>query len=636
MSSSSSIPNSPPPAAHTFIAGEEEYRLERAAAHMGLEQGRMPKKSWAALLYNDLSARMHSVGYVGNDERVDEYGTLHSLRRRKKRQPQEYDQLADLFSAPSSSSPSRTRPQRQTVTDLFQAPSEESGGQTELVTDDSSEEVIDMVEGGSLGAAAFGIVKGIVGPAILYLPSGFYKSGWAVSIPCMLFATGMFVYNAYRLLECWKVESDRNHKVESRLKEVQALLQHADEKKMNHKNNMNGNIYNNNYNNHLESGEQPPPPPPPQQQQYGATVVQQDSLFQAKLLTYPELAKRAFGPYSIFVDLGISLMQFGVCLTYLIFVPDNLYQCGKALLGIHSFSKLTFLWIMIVIEIPISWIRDIRKLTTTNVIASLLIAFGLLAVLGMAFFQGLQTVVVDEATGESELAFVQNMQTLKPATPLWFPIIGTSFFMMEGSIALIVPLQQAVYRPEDQAKFPDLYRTCAFYIVLCYISFSLVTCAAFGSHIKTALTASLTGPLATIVQLAYSIAVILTFPLQAFPAMEVAIPLLFRMTTTAPSGPVAPTVTPLQRNLYATAIVVALGLVAMVSINYLGNIVSLVGSFFGIPLGLVFPPLIHNQLVKDSTPATKLKNYCVALIGFVAMSLASVNTLLTWDQGAES
>ena len=61
--------------------------------------------------------------------------------------------------------------------------------------------------------------------AILYLPRGFQVSGYAVAIPAMLFATFMYIFNAHRLLDCWKVESDKNHKIAARMEEVRALLE---------------------------------------------------------------------------------------------------------------------------------------------------------------------------------------------------------------------------------------------------------------------------------------------------------------------------------------------------------------------------------------------------------------------------
>jgi hypothetical protein len=54
------------------------------------------------------------------------------------------------------------------------------------------------------------------------------------------------------------------------------------------------------------------------------------------LLTYPDLARRAFVSGSAVVQPGIALMQLGVCLTYLIFVPQKLFL----LLAINMFAAL--------------------------------------------------------------------------------------------------------------------------------------------------------------------------------------------------------------------------------------------------------------------------------------------------------
>ena len=648
-------------APHTYVAGEDEGRLRAAAQHLGLQdgQGRAPKTSWTSLLLHDntlTAARMHSVGTVARDERVDEFGTLHlmSVRRRDRGAAattlaapsvppkiSSYDKLTDLFAKPSL--PEEQEEEEEIMVALKMGDEDQVVPPKKTLDDYDDDDLIveDMVEGGSLVSAMFGIVKGTVGPAILYLPRGFYVSGYAVAVPCMIFATGMFIFSAYRLLECWKLESDKNHQVETRLKEVQALLggspkqqqhlgggvtNHSDslalllQKSPNH--NHRRKTQNNNHNS---------------RSQYGATQVQQiitDHGYVSKLLTYPELAKRALGPWSVLVEVGIALFQFGVCLTYLIFVPDNLHACAKAL-GLEV-SKPVLLWMMIGVEIPLSWIRDIRRLTTTNVIASLLILLGLGSVLWMAVLEGTH-VTYNADTQENELLLTQNLRSLKPVTENWFLFVGTSFFMMEGSITLLVPLQEAVYRPEDRARFPDINRTVTSWIVVFYICFSVVACAAFGSHMQTALTASLTGKLATFVQVAYSIAVMLTFPLQAFPAMEVAIRMMHKVTgsTSSRDRTIDDKEHDWERNRFATIIVIVLGVIAVYSVNYLGNVVSILGSLFGIPLALVFPPLMHNALIKDSSVVTRSTNYLVVLVGFFAMAAASFNTIVQWDAGAE-
>jgi uncharacterized membrane protein YhiD involved in acid resistance len=76
-------------------------------------------------------------------------------------------------------------------------------------------------------------------------------------------------------------------------------------------------------------------------------------------------------------------------------------------------------------------------------------------------------------------------------------------------------------------------------------------------------------------------------------------------------------------------------MLAFVAIDYLGNVVSLLGSLVGIPTALVYPPLMHNILVRDRSKATRLINYCVAGIGFLAMGATSYTTIVSWNKGSE-
>ena len=478
------------------------------------------------------------------------------------------------------------------------------------------EENIDIVEGGSLPAAIFGIVKGTVGPAILYLPAGFQTSGYAVAIPAMILATSLYIYNAHRLLECWHVENERNHALAARLAHVQAALLLPSQQPMGRAGG---------------GGDDGCIVRP-------TTVASAPPQYIPTLLTYPELARRAFGSrYSLLVDFGISALQFGVCLTYLIFVPANLYECCRAIFGV-SVPKVYFLFFMVLIEIPLSWITDIRKLTPTNVLATLLIFYGLCMVMLMAMAQSLR---MDD---HHVTAWQDNLASLPAWTDAWFIFIGTSFFMMEGSITLLVPLQEAVFLPEDKAKFPAINQKVTTWIVVFYIFFSFICVAGFGEGLQTAMTASLKGSLASSVQLAYAVAVILTFPLQAFPAMEVTHKFLVRGNAKSnqtkwwnhPADAVAhdPRRAAVQRQIMATVVTAAMGVMALAAIDYLGNVVSILGSLFGIPLALVFPPLMHNILVKDSSPVTRGMNYGVVVFGFFAMGAASFATIVSWNKGA--
>jgi hypothetical protein len=70
--------------------------------------------------------------------------------------------------------------------------------------------------GGDLKSAILGIVKGMVGPAILYLPHGFAQAGWVIAVPMLFASTALYLASSASLLECWKVESTNNKRMSVR------------------------------------------------------------------------------------------------------------------------------------------------------------------------------------------------------------------------------------------------------------------------------------------------------------------------------------------------------------------------------------------------------------------------------------
>lgn len=574
----------PTPVASTYVAGDDPSRLKDAAAYLGLDkaQARRPttrvREAVGSLLSDTTmeSARMHSVGTLASDERVDEGGTIHLMtltrRRRAGGARPAYETGGDLMS-------------------IFRRSMEIADGDGD--EGEEEYEVVDTVEGGSLGAATFGIIKGTIGPAILFLPRGFKMAGWGVAIPALLFSTATYLYSATRLLDCWRIEKI---KIE-RLEEIKALL---DDKE-------------NNYGSTEGAGasEAPKGPVDPHMASADGTM-----------LTYPELAKRAFGKYALFVSAGIAILQFGVCLTYFIFVPENLVAVTHSLTG-KVVPQEAFLIAMIFAEIPFTWIRDIRRLTPTNILASLLIFFGLASCLGIALFRDY---------GDSSL--LKEISQLPPVNhDTWFMFIGTAFYMFEGAMTLVVPLQEAVFTPEDKAKFPALNKRVMWSIVTFYCFFATTCWAAFGEGLKTAMTASLpSGALTTAVQIAYSVAVFFTFPLQAFPALEVTL-----RTTTTKVGTTDHDYdsATFRRNVKASFLVCFLGLIAYFAQDYLGNVASILGSAIGVPVALICPNLMHNILVKNNSFCTRMMNYCVVCIGIFAFVVASTTTILNWSSGAE-
>ncbi|KAG7354060.1 transmembrane amino acid transporter [Nitzschia inconspicua] len=420
--------------------------------------------------------------------------------------------------------------------------------------------------GGDLPSAVLGIIKGMVGPAILYLPHGFANAGWAVAIPILILCTMLFLSSAACLLDSWKLER-------TKAAEANALVRKKAKR---------------------------------------------------VILSYPELAYRALGaPGEATVKIGIALMQSGVCLTYLIFVPQNLKTVTKILLG-YDINASYFMTVMLLFQIPMSWIRDIRKLTITNLLANVLILYGLVTCLCFAFANAVKSDTGRRALEEIVYKFT-NLDAFKSE---WFLFIGTSVLLFEGSITLLVPLQEAVYREEDRERFPEVYKRVIFGIISFYTFFGIVCWMCFGDDVKTVMTTSLPeGNLAATVQLAYSIAVIFTFPLQNFPSLEIAT-MSISSSMKATCGRCTSWLQ--YRNVIASALVCLLAVVAVATMESLDKVVSLMGSLLGCPLAFVFPPLIHNSLDDNLNAGRRRFNWIIAGLGFCAMVLASFTTLLKW------
>merc|ERR1740117_705553 len=102
-------------------------------------------------------------------------------------------------------------------------------------------------------------------------------------------------------------------------------------------------------------------------------------------------------------------MQSGVVLTYLIFVPQNLKVVTNIVFG-YDLDPSYFIIIMLLYEIPMSWVRDIRKLTVTNLLANALILYGLITCLGFAFSDAIKNVDGRGPTEEIMFRF-KNLDT---------------------------------------------------------------------------------------------------------------------------------------------------------------------------------------------------------------------------------
>lgn len=537
--------------------------------------------------------------------------------------------------------------------------------------------------GGDLKSAVLGVVKGMVGPAILYLPHGFAQAGWVVAVPMLFASTALYLASSASLLECWKVETTNRKRMlelesrgESSGEGHHAVLEMKELRKSNiSRNSVGGSISGSSSTEDFDN-----------EFLEGALVVDNSSNTAdiapatsaanaaATSLSYPDLAKKAYGSRGqTLVKIGIAAMQSGVCLTYLIFVPQNMRSSCRALFGMDITTSF-FLFLMVLVQIPLSWIRDIRHLTVTNALANGLIMYGLITCLGFAFQNAIVPISADleENGGEDDESdnndggdyedsqrgplaeiFYKFFHLTAFNSSGWFLFIGTSVLLFEGSITLLIPLQEAVATPQDRQTFPQMYPNVILCIIWFYTFFGIFCWMSFGDEVHTVMTTSLpeNSSLATTVQLAYSVAVMLTFPLQNFPSLEIACTAIASGLQTVSTSVTVRSNNNLfrilqilqRRDVLSSFLVCALALVAILTMERLDKVVSLMGGLLGCPLAFVFPPLIHNKLA-SMTPGSgsegsggyslsdrrRLQNKIVASLGLGAMIVATIATILKW------
>ena len=345
------------------------------------------------------------------------------------------------------------------------------------------------------------------------------------------------------------------------------------------------------------------------------------------------------------------LQQFGIVLTYYIFVPKNL---SKAFVSFFDASPPLHMLVifMALIQIPLSYITDITRLAPFNLIANGMIFYGLAPCVCYALLSSnlpTEGFMREDESGRYDgfttlpyppFSVFDNLVHLKPLCSKWYLFIGTSVLLFEGLIALLIPLLSSITDPYLVKNFKFIFGKTMVLIVFFYTFFSLINWASFGPDVDILLTTSLpSGAMSGSVQVFYSIAVLLTFPLQNFPALQI-LTKLSKLSKTnvlkvnAGCGVVKVNYT-LKRNVITTVVILALGLVGFVIRDDLAHLVSLIGAFFGIPLAFILPMAIHNKICQP-VGLRRVLNLLVIGFGCCAMAGASFITVYSWnDKHAE-
>lgn len=266
--------------------------------------------------------------------------------------------------------------------------------------------------------------------------------------------------------------------------------------------------------------------------------------------------------------LSIVLSQVGFVSAYIVFTSENLQAFILAVSNCRTWIDIKFMVLMqLVIFLPLSLIRDISKLAATALIADFLILLGLVYL----YYYNILTIVTNH--GVSDIVNFNSRD--------WTLFIGTAIFTFEG-IGLIIPIQESMKNPK---KFPPVLGGVMIVITIIFVSMGALSYAAYGSSTKTVVLLNLPqdDKFVNAVQFLYSLAILLSTPLQLFPAIRIAENELFTR-----SGKYNPYIK-WQKNIFRFFLVMVCALIAWGGAGDLDKFVALVGSFACVPLVYVYP-----------------------------------------------
>ncbi|KAJ5156743.1 hypothetical protein N7492_009546 [Penicillium capsulatum] len=320
-----------------------------------------------------------------------------------------------------------------------------------------------------------------------------------------------------------------------------------------------------------------------------------------------------FGKHMRRIILGsIVLSQLGFVSAYIVFVSQNLQAFVLAVSKCRSFIDIKFMVILqLVIFLPLSLIRDISKLGFTALIADVFILLGLLYI----YYYDVSTLVSNGG--------ISDIISFNPST--WSMFIGTAIFTYEG-IGLIIPIQESMKQPR---RFPGVLAGVMVIITLIFLSAGALSYAAYGSKTKTVILLNLPqdDKFVNVVQLLYSLAILLSTPLQLFPAIRIMENELFTR-----SGKYNPYIK-WKKNAFRFFLVIVCAVVAWCGADNLDKFVSLVGSFACVPLIYVYPPLLHLRACARSKRQA-IADVVLAAFGVICCVYTTALTISNWV-GAE-
>ena len=247
----------------------------------------------------------------------------------------------------------------------------------------------------------------------------------------------------------------------------------------------------------------------------------------ARQLTYPDVAGRLYGPRAQRITaLSIGTQQLAICTVFFSFCGDNLQAVLNGLIQTHidathpGFSHTAVITFCFPVVLALAMIPNLKGLASASAFGTVLLMIGF-AILGL--------LVLQEWSDRPSFDATTGFPYFNTAAVSQYPLAACALLYSYEGICLILPIESAMQKPQYFGK------TFCIAMFLAACTYSLVASLAvyvFGSISDGSLTAFLLehynaagAPqeliwLLWIANAAVSLSVLVTFPLQLFPALE--------------------------------------------------------------------------------------------------------------------
>ncbi|KAJ8099266.1 transmembrane amino acid transporter protein-domain-containing protein [Lipomyces tetrasporus] len=304
---------------------------------------------------------------------------------------------------------------------------------------------------------------------------------------------------------------------------------------------------------------------------------------------------------------SIVLSQVGFAAAYTVFTSENLQAFILAITDCQVFVPVRYLiFLQMIVFVPLSMVRNISKLSVSALIADFFILLGLAYVY---FWDG--RVLIEHG--------VSDVAAFNPRD--WTLFIGTAIFTFEG-IGLVIPIHESMKRPN---QFYSAIGLVMAIITLVYIAMGVMSYAAYGSNVETVVILNMPqdNRLVNSVQFIYAMAILLSTPLQLFPAIRIMENAWFVKSGKHDLR------AKWQKNIFRTAVVLVTAFVAWGGADDLDKFVALIGSLACIPLTYIYPPLLHYRACATSM-FNKGMDIFICVFGLGCMIYTTTNTIESW------